>query len=68
MRSLNRAAVVVGAPLGGLLADDAGLRPALWLSSAGITSAALLLAISGFRAASHDDQPPADSAPSAQFD
>jgi MFS family permease len=68
MRSLNRAAVVVGAPLGGLLADAAGLGPALWLGSAGITTAALLLAISGFRAASYDDQPPAESAPSAQFE
>jgi MFS family permease len=68
MRSLNRATVVVGAPLGGLLADAAGLRPALWLSSAGITSAAFLLAISGFRAASLDDQPPSESAPSAQFE
>jgi predicted MFS family arabinose efflux permease len=68
MRSLNRAAVVVGAPLGGLLADAAGLRPALWLGSAGVTSAALLLAISGFRAASLDDQPPSESAPSAQFE
>jgi predicted MFS family arabinose efflux permease len=66
MRSLNRDAVVVGAPLGGLSADAAALRPALWPGSAGITTIAFLLAISGFRTASHDDQPPAESAPSAQ--
>jgi predicted MFS family arabinose efflux permease len=63
MRSLNRAAVVAGAPLGGLFADAAGLRPALWLGAAGITSTGLLLAMSGFRTASHDDEPPPDSAP-----
>ncbi|GAA1170254.1 MFS transporter [Pseudonocardia alaniniphila] len=66
MRSLNRAVVVVGAPLGGLLADAAGPGPALWLSASGIATAALLLAVSGFRTARHDDQPPAESAPSAQ--
>lgn len=58
MRSLNRAAVVAGAPLGGLFADVVGLRPALWLGSAGVAAAGVLLAVSGFRAASHHDQPP----------
>ncbi len=29
MRSVNRAAIVIGAPLGGLLADQLGRRPAL---------------------------------------
>ncbi len=58
MRSLNRAAVVVGAPLGGLFADAVGLRPALWLGAAGVAAAGVLLAASGFRTAGHDDQPP----------
>jgi MFS family permease len=62
MRSLNRSAVVVGAPLGGLFADVVGLRAALWLAAGGIAAAGCLLAVSGFRAAGHDDGAP-DSAP-----
>lgn len=52
MRSLNRAAVVVGAPLGGLFADAVGMRPALWLGAAGVAASGVLLAGSGFRRAS----------------
>jgi MFS family permease len=51
MRSVNRAMVVVGAPLGGVLADAAGFRPALWVSAAGIATVALALVASPFRAA-----------------
>jgi predicted MFS family arabinose efflux permease len=51
MRSLNRAAVVVGAPLGGLLADAAGYRLVLWVSAAGVAAAGLVLLASPFRAA-----------------
>lgn len=58
MRSLNRAAVVVGAPLGGLFADAVGLGPALALAAGGVAAAGVLLAASGFRTASHADQPP----------
>jgi predicted MFS family arabinose efflux permease len=58
MRSLNRAMVVVGAPLGGLLADSAGLRTALWLGVAGIGATGALLLLSGFRAAGDGDGPP----------
>jgi MFS family permease len=58
MRSLNRAAVVVGAPLGGLLADSAGLRPALWLGAAGVGATGAALLLTGFRTASHEDGPP----------
>jgi MFS family permease len=50
MRSLNRAAVVVGAPLGGLLADSAGFRLALWVSAGGVALAGLALLASPFRA------------------
>ncbi len=59
-RSFNRAAVVIGAPLGGFVADAVGLRPTLWLGSAGLLTGGVLLAVSGFRVASHDDQPPAE--------
>jgi MFS family permease len=59
MRSLNRAAVVVGAPLGGLIADSAGYRPALWTGVAGIATAAALLNRSAFRHATLDEHRPA---------
>ncbi|MCO1657252.1 MFS transporter [Pseudonocardia humida] len=54
IRSFNRAMVVVGAPLGGLLADSAGLRTALWVGVAGIAATGVLLLVSGFRLATHD--------------
>jgi MFS family permease len=49
MRSLNRGAIVVGAPLGGLLADHAGIRPTLWVAVAGLAVQALALSLSPFR-------------------
>jgi len=49
MRSINRAAVVLGAPLGGLLADSLGYRPALWLCAGGVAAAGLALLASPFR-------------------
>jgi predicted MFS family arabinose efflux permease len=51
MRSLNRAAVVVGAPLGGLLADTVGYRFALWVAAGGVALAGLVLLGSPFREA-----------------
>ena len=51
MRSINRAMVVVGAPLGGLVADSLGYRPALWLCAGGVAAAALALLASPFRTA-----------------
>jgi predicted MFS family arabinose efflux permease len=51
MRSFNRAAVVIGAPAGGLVADAFGFRFALWVAAAGIAAAALALAVSPFRGA-----------------
>jgi predicted MFS family arabinose efflux permease len=48
MRSINRAAVVVGAPLGGLVADSLGYRPALWLCAGGVAAAGLALLASPF--------------------
>jgi MFS family permease len=57
MRSLNRAVIVVGAPLGGLIADRLGYRPALWIAAGGFLVGALLLALSPFRRARHGDGP-----------
>jgi MFS family permease len=51
MRSFNRAAVVLGAPVGGLVATTAGPRFALWVAAAGMALAALALAASPFRRA-----------------
>jgi MFS family permease len=51
MRSLNRTAVVIGAPLGGLLADSAGFRVALWVAASGVALAAIALLSSPFRTA-----------------
>lgn len=58
MRSLNRAAIVVGAPAGGLLADALGYRPALWIGVIGLALAAVALGISPFRYARPEDQAP----------
>lgn len=55
MRSLNRAAIVVGAPLGGYLAVAIAPRFALWVGVAGIGISAIGLAASGFRHATIDD-------------
>lgn len=49
MRSLNRAVVVVGAPLGGLLAVQAGNRAALLVAVAVFAVAVTVLAASPFR-------------------
>jgi MFS-type transporter involved in bile tolerance (Atg22 family) len=48
-------AVVAGAPLGGLLADAAAPRLALWVGVLGVAVSAVALAASGFRHANHDD-------------
>jgi MFS family permease len=49
MRSVNRGAIVIGAPLGGLLADHLGYRPALWIGVGGMVVQALWLHLSTFR-------------------
>ncbi|MND09256.1 hypothetical protein D3C83_324340 [compost metagenome] len=43
--------IVVGAPLGGLIATTAGVEPALWVAAAVLLLAAVILAISPFRSA-----------------
>lgn len=49
MRSFNRAVIVVVAPLAGLLADQAGNRPALLLAGLTFAVAAVMLGASSFR-------------------
>jgi MFS family permease len=49
IRSVNRAAIVIGAPLGGLLADHLGHREALWIGGGGMVVQAILLHRSKFR-------------------
>ena len=51
MRSVNRAVIVIGAPLGGLLADRIGYRLVLWIVAAGFAAAAAGLGRSRFRTA-----------------
>ena len=54
-RSINRAMIVVGAPLGGLLADTVGFRPVLYAAAAGFGLVSLSLALSPYRNARIDD-------------
>jgi len=62
MRSANRAVIVVGAPLGGLLADRAGSGVALTVSATGVALTAVLLSRTGFRTARLDEAPPTETA------
>ncbi|MBB6629086.1 MFS transporter [Nocardioides sp. KIGAM211] len=59
MRSINRAMVVVGAPLGGLLGDAVGYRPVMLGGIVGFVLLAAGLALSPYRHARHDDEAPA---------
>ena len=49
LRSLNRAVMVVAAPLAGILADAWGIRPTLFLAAAIFAAVALGLAATSFR-------------------
>ena len=51
IRSLNWGMIAVAAPLGGLLADVAGLRTALWVGISGVAVVVVGLALSPFRRA-----------------
>lgn len=55
IRSINRAMIVIGAPLGGLLADSIGYRQTLWIAIAGFVVVTIILAASPFRHARHGD-------------
>lgn len=54
-RSVNRGMIVLGAPLGGVLADSLGFRPTLWIALSGFVLVALGLLSSPFRHARHGD-------------
>jgi len=54
-RSINRAMIVIGAPLGGLLADAVGYRPVLYAAAAGFGLVSVSLAISPYRHARLDE-------------
>lgn len=55
-RSANRAMIVIGAPVGGFLADALGFRPTFWIAIAGFALVSLFLAASPFRNARHGDE------------
>ena len=48
-RSINRAVIVIGAPIGGLLGDTIGNRSALWTSAGGFLLVSAALGASRFR-------------------
>jgi hypothetical protein len=56
MRSINRAMIVVGAPLGGFLGDAIGYRAMLWIAAAGFLLVAVALWFSRYRDARLDDR------------
>ncbi|MBA3523092.1 MAG: MFS transporter [Geodermatophilaceae bacterium] len=58
MRSINRAMIVIGAPLGGVLGDAYGLGTLLWFVAAGFLLVAVALGLSRFRHARLDDVHP----------
>ena len=58
MRSINRAMIVVGAPLGGIVADAIGFRPVLWTAAGGFVVVALVLLVSPYRSARMEDALP----------
>lgn len=51
MRSINRAMLVVGAPLGGFLGDAYGFRAILWVTASGLLVVAVVLGLLPFRTA-----------------
>lgn len=55
IRSMNRAMIVVGAPLGGLLADRVGNRPVLAAVAVGFAVVALAVLATPYRSARLDD-------------
>lgn len=63
MRSINRAMIVVGAPLGGLLADAVGFRVVLWFSVAGFLMVAAGLCGTPYRNARLDEAPSPSPSP-----
>ncbi|HEV7656554.1 MAG TPA: MFS transporter [Mycobacteriales bacterium] len=58
-RSINRAMIVIGAPLGGVLADAVGYRPVLYAAAVGFGLVSASLALSPYRHARLEDTAPA---------
>ncbi|SCL38066.1 Predicted arabinose efflux permease, MFS family [Micromonospora rhizosphaerae] len=58
IRSLNWGMLTVGAPVGGLLAQYIGYRPAIWIGVAGMAVAATAAALSPLRNARHPEPTP----------
>ena len=56
-RSINRSMLVIGAPVGGFLADAIGYRVALWSASTGFLVVAATLGLSQFRHVRIDHSP-----------
>lgn len=55
-RSVNRGMIVIGAPLGGVIATVAGTNPALWAAAVFLLLASIVLLFSRFRDARIEDQ------------
>jgi MFS family permease len=55
MRSINRAMIVIGAPVGGVFGDAIGYRPMIWAAAGGFLSVAIALGLSRFRNARIDE-------------
>ncbi|MFB9236106.1 MFS transporter [Plantactinospora siamensis] len=58
IRSLNWGMFTVGAPVGGLLAQHLGYRPAIWVGVAGLLAGAVAAALSPLRHARHPEPVP----------
>lgn len=56
MRSINRGMIVIGAPLGGLLAGEIGIRPTISVAAVGMVLVVVLMATSDLRNARMSDQ------------
>jgi predicted MFS family arabinose efflux permease len=55
MRSVNRSMIVIGAPLGGLIADAFGIRTALWVAAVGLAVVGVWFMFSPMRNAQFDE-------------
>jgi MFS family permease len=56
-RSINRAMIVIGAPIGGLLGETIGIRSTLWIAAGGFLIVSAALGASRFRHARTADNP-----------
>jgi MFS family permease len=61
-RSANRGMIVIGAPLGGLLAESMGNRPAMSVAAAGMVVVVVFMVVTGFWRARIEEQLTEDEA------